>query len=381
MTKGSNKKICFVVSSPITAQAFLINHIRVLSDHYDVYLVANFDGFDTTVLKNTEIKEMHHIAIHRNIKLWSDFVSLLKMIKYFKTMKFDAVHTVTPKAGLVGIIASKLGGIRVRIHIFTGQVWHTKKGIFKKFLKFLDKIIVFNATKILVDGESQRRFLINEGIIKNSNSVVLGKGSISGVNTSKFVPDHETREEIRKKLGIKNDEIVIMFLGRMNIDKGIRELTDAFKILNQKFPTLKLLLVGGDEQNMTSYIKNKISNLDQVILYGSTPTPEKYIQACDIFSLPSHREGFGTSVIEASLLEKPIVCSDTYGLQETIIENKTGLRHKVGDVNSLVVQLDTLISSKEHRVELGKNGREYVLNNFSADMISFAWLQFYLKEL
>ena len=375
------KKICFVVASPFTAQVFLKNHIKELAKFYEVYLVANFKGFDKTNLIDLPIKELKHIAIARDIKLNKDIGALLSLKKYFEKMQFDVVHSVTPKAGLLGVFASRLAGLKKRIHIFTGQVWHTRTGACKKMLMWLDRFIVWNATDILVDGESQRQFLIKNKIIKKSNSFVLGKGSISGVDTNRFIPDSNINNEVRSGLDINERDVVYMFLGRMNHDKGIVDLAKAFNKLQLEFSNARLLLVGGDEENMTSIIKGLVKNIEAVIFYGFSKEPEKLLQACDVFCLPSHREGFGTSIIEASLLEKPVICSDTYGLMETIIENKTGLRHKVADVDSLYIAMKKLIDHNNLREKLGKDGRSYVLENFSAQIISEQWLEFYRAKL
>ena len=375
------KKICFVVSSPLTVKAFLANHIRLLDTYYDIYLVVNLTDGDLSMVSDLPINAVKHIEISRNIDLVKDLKALYRLRQYFKKHKFDAVHTVTPKAGLLGIVAARLSGIRIRIHIFTGQVWHTKTGLLKKLLMFLDRCIVWNATHILVDGESQRQFLINNSIVKDSNSYVLGKGSISGVDVNKFVPNPDQKRAVREELNIAANEVVYMFLGRMNVDKGIRELADAFEKLSKKFSDVRLLLVGGDEGNMTAYIKEHVSDLSKVHFYGLTPHPEKFLQACDVFCLPSYREGFGTSVIEASLMEKPIICSDTYGLMETIVENVTGLRHKVADVESLYLQMEKLVEDSNLRSDLGASGRNYVLDNFSGQLISEKWLEFYKANL
>jgi glycosyltransferase involved in cell wall biosynthesis len=377
----SRKKICFVVSSLGTAKVFLINHIKELSIHFDVYLVGKHEEKAISFLNKLELKEIKDIEISRNISLFNDFIALLSLRSYFKKMQFDAVHTVTPKVGLVGILAARLAGVNIRIHIFTGQVWHTKKGFFKTFLKFLDRLIVLNSTHILVDGESQRQFLINNKIVKEKDSFVLGKGSISGVDTNRFMPSEFVKKEVRTELGIKENEVVFMFLGRMNTDKGVHELADAFSRLRKKHNNAFLLFAGGDEENMTPMIIEKVKDEKALIFHGITLAPERLLQACDIFCLPSYREGFGSSVIEASLLQKPIICSDTYGLMETIVEHKTGLRHKSADSDSLFFAMEKLINDKDLRELLGKGGREYVLDNFSAQRISEKWVEFYRKKI
>ena len=367
------KKICFVVSAPITAKAFLIKHFEYLSKEFDITLVANFEtqaDFEVPFVKNTK-----HIAIHRSINPLKDFLALIQLYFFFKKESFQVVHSVTPKAGLLAMTAAWVSRIPIRIHIFTGQVWHTQSGFKRQFLKFLDRLLVVFTTHILVDGQSQRQFLITNKIITDKNSKVLGKGSISGVDVQKFNPSSEIRNLYRKQLNFQNNDVVFAFLGRMNTDKGILDLAKAFQKLHADFPNVKLLLIGFDEENMQEKIRQ--IQTENIIYFGPTPKPQEVLQAADVFCLPSYREGFGTSVIEASLLELPIICSDTYGLAETIIENKTGLRHEVKNVAQLYNQMKLLVQNEETRTVLGKNGRQYVLEHFSADEISLQWLAFY----
>ena len=367
------KKICFVVSAPITAKAFLIKHFEYLSKEFDITLVANFEtqaDFEVPFVKNTK-----HIAIHRSINPLKDFLALIQLYFFFKKESFHVVHSVTPKAGLLAMTAAWISRIPIRIHIFTGQVWHTQVGLKKQFLKFLDRLLVWFTTHILVDGQSQRQFLITNKIITDKNSKVLGKGSISGVDVQKFNPSSEIRNLYRAQLNFQHNDIVFAFLGRMNTDKGILDLAKAFQKLHADFPNVKLLLIGFDEEQMQEKIRQ--IQTENIIYFGPTPKPQEVLQAADVFCLPSYREGFGTSVIEASLLELPIICSDTYGLAETIIENKTGLRHEVKNVDQLYNQMKLLVQNEETRTVLGKNGRQYVLEHFSADEISLQWLTFY----
>ena len=367
------KKICFVVSAPITAKAFLIKHFEYLSKEFDITLVANFEtqaDFEIPFVTNTK-----HIAIHRSINPLKDFLALIQLYFFFKKESFQVVHSVTPKAGLLAMTAAWVSRIPIRIHIFTGQVWHTQSGFKRQFLKFLDRLLVVFTTHILVDGQSQRQFLITNKIITNKNSKVLGKGSISGVDVQKFHPSSAIRNLYRAQLNFQNNDIVFAFLGRMNTDKGILDLAKAFQKLHVDFPNVKLLLIGFDEENMQEKIRQ--IQTENIIYFGPTPKPQEVLQAADVFCLPSYREGFGTSVIEASLLELPIICSDTYGLAETIIENKTGLRHEVKNVDQLYNQMKLLVQNEETRTVLGKNGRQYVLEHFSADEISLQWLTFY----
>ena len=371
------KSICFVVSTPLTINAFLRNHIVELAKKYRIFAIANMDGFQEDVFNGLPFEEVIHVPIVRQILPHKDLLALHMLSKTFEEKKFDVVHSVTPKAGLLAMLASKKAKIKNRIHIFTGQVWHTKKGLMKTILKEIDKIIVKSATHILVDGKSQRNYLIENKIINESNSKVLGMGSISGVDSKKFVPLKDLRKKVRDELNIKDDDVVFSFLGRLNKDKGVKELAFAFDRFSAQYINVKLLFVGYDEAGITNYLKKSLKNTNAVIFFGPAKKPEEILQAADVFCLPSHREGFGTSVLEASLLGLPIICSDTYGLQETIVENITGIRHKVGDEDSILKTLEFLYKNPDKRIEMGVNARKYVLENFSAEQITSEWMRFY----
>ena len=374
-----NRKICFVVSLPLTAQAFLLNHFKLLSKEYDIYLVVNIKGNEYNMIKELPVKGYKNIAIERKINLYNDLKSFFVLWFYFIKMNFFAVHSITPKAGLITSVAAYFARVPNRIHIYTGQVWYTKKGLLKIILIYCDKIISRLNNKILVDGNSQRQFIIEKGIIKKNKSLVLGKGSISGVDINKFKPDLNTKNRIRKELNIDESKIVFIFFGRQNYDKGIYELFEAFNNLVEKLPNSFLLIVGYDEENVIEKIdkyKNIVDKIN-IMFYGPAIMPEKFLQASDIFCLPSHREGFGTSVIEASACGLPVICSDTYGLLDAMQENETGLRHKANDSISLYNQMLKLASDSNLRKKLGANGINYCKNYFSSVDISKEWLNYY----
>jgi len=377
----SRKKICFVVSSVLTAKFFLRYHIEKLSNEYDVYLVGNFNDEDIKSISYFKLKGIKSINIERKIHLLKDLNSVKNLTTYFKEMQFNAVHSLAPKAGLICAISGKLAKIKNRIHIFTGQVWYTKKGIFKYLLKNLDKIIVRLNTKILIDSSAQKDFLINEKVVNNKKSIVLGKGSISGVDINRFYPNIELRKKFREQLNINDNTIVFMFMGRINQDKGVYDLARAFKKALSNHKNMFLLFVGYDEDNHIEKIKNIVNSDTHFLYYGSTDKPEDIIHTGDVFCLPSYREGFGTSIIEASSCKLAILCSDTYGLRDTIINNKTGYRHQVGNIEDLSQKMKLFIENKNIITKFGNNGFDYIKSNFLAKTISNEWLNFYASIL
>ena len=374
------KKICFVVSAPETAKVFLARFFVDLSQDFDIYLVANFQDESPISFFYPYVKNVKNITIYRNISVFKDIAALLSLTNYLKKMQFDSVHSVSPKAGLIGILAAKIAGVPIRIHTFTGQVWYTKKGLLKYLLKNADRFIVYCATHIIVDGESQRQFLVAKGIIEENNAKFSNKPGVSCVNTDKFTRNDTVRYNYRKQLNLSN-EIVFLFLGRLNVDKGVLDLAQAFSELNKKCSNTRLVFVGPDEENLQSKIQGICNQNASVIFYGATSKPQDVLQIADVFCLPSYREGFCESIIEASSLEIPVICSDTYGLTDTIVDDITGLRHKAANVASILVQMEKMMENQDLRKELGKNGRQYVLNNFSVKIFTKRWVDFYKEVL
>ena len=294
-------------------------------------------------------------------------------------MKFVSVHSVTPKAGLLTALAAFFAFIPHRIHIFTGQVWATKKGLIRLLLMSLDKIIFLLDNIILVDGQGQRQFLLSHHIISSKKSKVIGEGSICGVNTKRFYPTSEIRRLMRGKFNINDDFIVYEFMGRLNHDKGVYELLKAFNKLVETKNNVYLILFGDDEENCMKNFKQyeNIKTNINFLYYGSTPIPEKMLQVGDVFCLPTYREGFGSSVIEASCLGLPVICSNAYGVMDAMVDNVTGLRCKVGDWGSLYNCMLQLYANPELRKKMGEMGRLRVLNSFSGEILTEKWVEFY----
>lgn len=372
------KKICFIVSHPGTASSFLKLHMQCLKDDFEVHLVANFTKEDEKQLLFDGVI-CHAVKIERKINLVSDLRTVCKLLKLFKKECFFSIHSVTPKAGLVTAIAGKLTGIKNRIHIYTGQVWATRIGVMRYILMGFDKLIAICNTRLFVDGKSQRSFLIQNGILNETNSVVVGEGSICGVDIKRFAPSKEVRNDIRKELKLHESRVVYMFLGRLNHDKGIGDLLEAFNRLATDDKEPYLLLVGADEEGYDQCINDfcNIKRGENYCFYGSTPQPERLLQAADAFVLPTYREGFGSSVIEASCEGIPVICSDVYGVMDAMIDNVTGLRCKVGNVDTLYSCMKQLYDDSSLRFTLGANGRKRVLEKFASDIITKAWLDFY----
>ena len=375
------KSICFITAVPGTARTFLKDHIDALNKEYDVYLVADIQSEEEVA--ELALTGWHRIGIERKISIWRDVKAVWAAFRYFRKMKFDAVHSVTPKAGLVTALAAKLAGIKHRTHIFTGQVWATRRGVMRFILKFIDKVIVLCDNHIMLDGKSQQAFMEQEGVLRKGQSKVFENGSISGVKLERFVISDEVRHAERKKFRFKNDDIVYVFMGRLNHDKGIGELYEAFNKLVEECPKSKLILYGIDEEGYEAKAA-AYANLkrDENFFYlGRTSKPFDTLQGADVFVLPTWREGFGSSVIEAQALGLPVITSDAYGVMDASVPNETGLRCKVNDSEGLYACMKQYYEHPELRKKHGVAGRKRVFDLFDRNVLCAAWVKYYEEIL
>lgn len=379
--KKQKPKVCFVVSSPMTVVAFLSAHLRECSKYFDVYVVAN--SINKLFLDDLNLDiTFHYVKIERKINPVSDLFALFNLIRFFKKESFDIVQSITPKAGLLAMFAAVVSRVPIRIHIFTGQIWATKKGFWRFVLKSMDLMTARSATNILVDSSSQKTFLLKENVIISNKAEVLGNGSISGVDLKKFRPNQIIKENIRKEYKIPHEDLVLLYLGRLNRDKGIIDLVKAFIQLSKNNSQIWLMLVGPDEENIEFEIqKINIFNPARIVRAGFTNNPEQFLASADIFCLPSYREGFGTSVIEAAACGVPSVASRIYGLTDAVEDGVTGLLHPPGDVEHIAAAINILVMDKMLRHKMGRDARSRIESKFTQEVSTQALVMFYKKLL
>ncbi|MDX8404950.1 MAG: glycosyltransferase family 4 protein [Mariprofundus sp.] len=369
------EKLCLVVASEMTVKAFLKEHIMALSSHYDVTLVVHTDQPDFAERNGLPIKVIP-LAIERAINPLADMRALYRLICIFRSHRFDLVHSVTPKAGLLAMLAAKVAGIHFRIHTFTGQVWATRHGFSRLLLKNMDRLLAASATHVLADSASQRRFLIDQGITGSEKLDVLADGSISGVDVDRFKPDDAARKAVREQLNIAGGEVLLLFLGRLNRDKGVLDLAQAVASVDGN--KLHLLLVGPDEAALKDEVQEITSGCaDHVHFIDYTDSPEDYFSAADIFCLPSYREGFGSVIIEAAACAVPAIGSDIYGVSDAIVDGETGLLFPPGNVTALREAIEQMVIDSESRERMGQAALKRARNDFSTKRLVQAWMDYY----
>ncbi|WGW00524.1 glycosyltransferase [Vibrio sp. YMD68] len=372
------KKIAFVTSNSLSAKVFLSPHLKYLSSKYEVTLISNFDGVDMSDFNNTGIAHFKHVPISRDISLLRDPVAFAILWWHFIIHRYHSVHSITPKAGLLGMLAAKLSFVPRRFHTFTGQVWVTKTGVFRALLKQLDGLIAASTTVTLADSPSQAEFLFSEGVTR-SEPEVLARGSISGVDTKRFIFNPASRKEIRQLLGIKEIDVLFLFLGRLCQDKGIDELISAFGELSKQDKRAHLLLVGPNEEKYDELFFNHLNN-SNVHRVGFTTNPEDYYSVSDIFVLPSYREGFGTSVLEAAAAGLPAIASSIYGLSDAIEDKKTGVLVAAKDDLALYNVMREMVANEELRHNMGLAAYKRSCTDFAQQRVVEAMLDFYLEQ-
>ncbi|HLK67179.1 MAG TPA: sugar transferase [Bryobacteraceae bacterium] len=374
---SERKRICVVVSSIATVEAFLLGHLASMSRVYDVCVVANCRDKDRLRRQGLEI-DVLYAPVFRNISLLRDLLCLFVLFRTLSRHKFDAVHSVTPKAGLLAMLAATLSRTPVRIHTFTGQVWKTRTGASRQFLKTLDRILASCATHVLADSHSQMQFLLDQKVISPQKASVLADGSISGVDLTRFCPRPQRRVQARSELGIPLEATVLVYIGRLKRDKGILDLASAFSQVCRTEKNVYLTLVGTDEEGLQPRINQLCTSCrDKLRFVDWTEVPELYMAGADLLCLPSYREGFNNVILESAACEVPSLASRIPGVVDGVIDEVTGILHEPGDIEALIGGMHRAIRNPSWRVALGKRARLHVQQVFSSQIVISALLRYY----
>lgn len=369
--------LCVVLTSPFVLNAFLLEQLAALAERYSVTVCVNIHESPVSPRLDGRV-EVIHLDIPRRVDLWRDLRALRSLLRLMRTRRFDAVHSMTPKAGLLAMLAARIARVGSRSHVFTGQVWATRRGLSRCLLKSTDRVLAWCAIDLFADSLSQARFLEAEGICPPGRVKVLGAGSVCGVDLGRFAEQPGRRERVRTSLGIPLDAPVFLYLGRLQREKGVWVLAEAFRALAAKTPEPRLLWVGPDEEGIAPQLSTCVVGRSQVV--GLTATPDDYLDAADVLVLPSFREGFGTVVIEAAAMRRPAIASRIYGLTDAVVDEGTGLLFQVGDAQDLLAKMERMLTPGERR-RLGQEARTRVEAQFSSKTVTGLWLDFFCSRL
>ena len=378
---NSIKKICIVAAAPFVLHWFMSPHILLLRKKYHVTLIANGSIEDLSEFIDENVSFIA-VDIERKVSFIKDILALLKLWNIFRRNKFDCVHSMGPKTGLLTMLAGKFSAIPSRFHFFTGQVWANKTGLNRQILMSFDKLLAYCSTRVLADSHSQRKFLIENNVVNASKIEVLGKGSAAGVNINRFKFDVAKGTKIRLDMNIPSGAILFLFVGRLTRDKGLMDLSKAFECASSCNDNLHLLIVGPDEEGLDKEflaLGHKIPG--KIHRAGFTKFPEDYMSAADVFCLPSYREGFGSAVIEAAAVGIPTIASNIYGISDAVEDGVTGVLHESGNVAEITAAILMLAENKRTRQKMGMAAKRRVVLNFTEDIITNAMLEYYKENL
>ena len=378
--QNSKLKICFVTTVPLTVLWYLAPHIRAQQELFDVTVVA--DGcLDREIFLDRRKFEFISIGIKRKIFFFQDLMGFFRLWQLFRREQFDIVHSIMPKAGLLAMLAALFAGVPLRFHTFTGQIWVNSKGLRRRFLKLLDRLIVFCSTSVLADSPSQRDFMIEQKIVTPSKIDILNHGSIAGVNIERFKLKTCIRNTIRVRYGIQDGDLVFLYMGRLSIDKGIRDLLMAFEDAALILPRSHLMIIGPDEGGFTqALIEYQKRHFGRVHLHGLTNTPESFMFASDIFCLPSYREGFGGVIIEAAAAGVPSIASRIYGITDAVEDHVTGILFEAGSIVEIREAMILIAKNHELRKSMGVAAKKRAVEKFSEDLIVDGLISYYRRR-
>lgn len=361
---------------------FVSGMLDDLKRQYDVVLLSSPGKEMDDAVAEHGVKAIA-VPMQRHISIRHDIVSLWRIVRAFLREKPTMVHSMTPKAGLLCMVAAWMCRVPVRIHTFTGLVFPTSHGLKKKLLMLTDAITCRCATHIIPEGEGVKNDLLSNGITRKPLQV-LGYGNVMGIDVQRFSRRKEIEEaasEIRD-----NSVFTYLFVGRIVGDKGINELVSAFVRLNGTHPNTRLLLVGFFENGLdpvSPEARRLIEECEQIEYAGEQKGDNlvAYYAASDCFVFPSYREGFPNTVIEAGAMDLPCIVTDINGSREIIEHGKNGIIIPVRDEQAIYQSMEQMLTDEQMRKGMTEKAREMIVSRYERGFVRQCLYDFYSKVI
>lgn len=314
------------------------------------------------------------VPLTRKIAPFKDCYCLWILFHIFRKEKFDLIHYSTPKVSFLGALAGRLSGCPALLYTLRGLGYSGYHGLTRWVGKLCEKIACRSADRIIAISPSLIKEAHREKLAPNKVFELIGKGSSKGVNLEKFSLTDNTLDrtrQIRQMFHMESSDLIIGYAGRMTAEKGIGELASAFRNLSQDRPNIHLMLIGHADQRspLANSFVCELQSHERIHIIPFTNNLADYYGAMDIAVLPSYREGFGNSLIEASAMALPVIATNVVGCCDAVIHGTTGLLVEPGNANALQSALAELLDDKDRRDELGRNGRRWVEKNFDRNAI------------
>ena len=338
-------------------------------NNISVTIVCNMDsGYESDLKSEFPFISTFPVPFPRGMSFIGSLKSIAILKRFFKKERFDLVQYSTPNASFYASIAAKEARIPIRLYCQWGMVYVTMSGFKRIIFKNIERTVCRLSTNVQPDSIGNLEFCRSQGFYNEKKSEVIWYGSAKGLDLSVFDVTKKTEYNriIRNKYDIPFDAPVIGFVGRLGREKGCHELFRAFKEIKSSFPTARLLFVGPIEKEETidSELLEYFRSCDDIIKIDRVSHVEQYMSAMDVFVLPSYREGFGMSVIEAEAMEVPVIVTKYPGPAGAMVDQVNGFAIDIYDVEAIVKNVIFLLDNPDVSSRFGQNGREYVETHF-----------------
>lgn len=370
------KKLIRISTIPDSLETLLKGELKMLSEYYEVVAVSS-PGEKMKVLEEREGVRTVSISMERRISLVKDFISLLRLIVFFAKERPDMVHSITPKAGLLSMLAAWITRVPVRMHTFTGLVFPTATGKMQKLLIAMDRLTCFCATHINPEGEGVKRDLVNYNITSKPLHIIAN-GNVNGIDLEYF---DKTPEVVEKACSYKKEgTFTFCFVGRMVRDKGINELVHSFLRLYQKDERVRLLLVGPFEKELDPVlpeVEEHILHHPGICYMGYQNDVRPFLVASDALVFPSYREGFPNVVIQAGAMGLPAIVTDINGCNEIVLPDLNGVIIPSKDEQALYESMKYFASHPVEVEKMAANARPLIASRYEQRIVWNALLDEY----
>ena len=367
------KKIIRAATIGMSLNIFCNGLLKELQQEgYDVVALSSPDA-DLKELGEREGVRTVGVAMERRVSPLKDLLSLIKLVSVMKKERPDMVHSMTPKAGLLCMMAARMANVPVRVHTFTGLVWPTASGLSRKILMMTDKITCACATHVVPEGEGVKQDL--QCCITRKPLKVLGYGNVKGVDLDYWK---------RTLSAVDSQKFTFVFVGRIVREKGINELVSAFVRLNKEHADTRLLLVGPYEENIDPVLpetKRLIDECEAIEAVGSQKDVRPFYEQSDVLVFPSYREGFPNVVIEAGAMELPSIVTDINGSREIVENERNGLIVPPYDERALYDAMKWMVEHPNERKRMAENARPMVANRFEQGFVRKCLKDYYKSVL
>ncbi len=369
-------KVIRTSTIPLSLNVLLKGQLKFLNGFFEIVGISSEGELLDEVRQREGIKTIS-INMERGISPIKDLVSLFRLYHILKSEKPAIVHSITPKAGLLTMLAGKMAGVPVRIHTFTGLIFPTKKGFIQKVLINMDRLLCSAATNIFPEGQGVRKDLVNYKITSKPLKVIAN-GNVNGIDLDYFSPgtiSESQKEQLKKQLNISESDFTFVFVGRLVGDKGINELVNAFSQISKNADPskpVKLLLIGPLEEHLDPLqpeTLEEIKNNPDILDLGFQKDVRPYFAISDALVFPSYREGFPNVVMQAGAMELPSIVSDINGCNEIIVEGQNGMIIPVKNSQKLKNAMETLLSDTDLYHQLKKNSRPMIESRYEQSVI------------